>query len=72
MHVNCDQSFILSPLILTEVSCGLRDEEVEDVKKSVICLAHDLFVLPAAQQSIFCISCPNQLNSKNTDLALKL
>ena len=69
VHMNCNQSFELCPLDRRQFKGGLVNQLIEEIQKTLVRPAHDLLIKPGILESIGCISGPDQLYSKKTDLA---
>lgn len=68
MHMNGNKCFIFHSFHFCQVMCCLFNQTVQHVKESLICSGHNFLVSSCMLQSIFCILCPNHLDSKKSNL----
>lgn len=68
MHMNGNKCFIFHSFHFCQVMCCLFNQAVQHVKESLICSGHNFLVASCMLQSIFCILCPNHLDSKKSNL----
>ena len=68
VEMDSDESLKLPPLDLGEVLCCHVDEGIENVKEDLISGAHDFLVGASVCKGDLCISGPNELNTKDSNL----
>ena len=63
MDMNGDKRFKLHSLNFGKIMCGLVNQLIQYVQKSLICGWHNLFINSGISESLLCIFSPDHLYS---------
>ena len=64
-----NQRFVFCALYFTQILSGLLNENVEEVEEALIGLWHDFLIHSSVFQRLGGVSCPQDLNAKQSDLS---
>ncbi len=68
MKMNCDMSFKLSSRYFCQVSSCDIDESIKHLQKHFVSTGHNLLVCSSTVEGNLCISSPDKLNTKDSNL----
>lgn len=68
MDMNCYQCFEFRSFDFRQISSSLIDKRIQQFQKLIICLGHNFLILSSLEQRQFRVSCPNHLQTQQTDL----